>query len=128
MVLVIPQALKLFFGIETIFTLSGMHIFNTTFMAVVCALTYLCLDPLVKAAYTLRCFYGEAVQTGEDLKVELRSLVASGKMMVSVGLILISLGGGVNAVDLRGGVKAPLRPPPQKRWGQALFPPFIKGG
>ena len=92
-VLLIPQALKLFFGIETIFTLSGMPIFNTTFAAVVCALTYLCLDPLVKAADTLRCFYGEAVQTGEDLKVELRGLAASGKMMVNMGLLLISLCG-----------------------------------
>lgn len=72
--MLLPQLIKLLFGIETIFTLSGAYALNTTFLAVVCALTYLCLDPLVKAAYTLRCFYGEALQTGEDLQVQLREV------------------------------------------------------
>src|SRR4029079_1349495 len=46
--------------------------FNTTFFAVIVGVTYLCLDPLLKAIYVLRCFYGESLSTGEDLKVELR--------------------------------------------------------
>jgi hypothetical protein len=73
-IVLIPQLLKTFFGMETIFTLSSRHIMNSTFFAVVCAISYLCLDPLIKTAYTLRCFYGEALQSGEDLWVELQNL------------------------------------------------------
>jgi hypothetical protein len=64
--------LKTLAGIDTPFTLSVGSAFNTTFVAVIFALTYLCVDPLVKTAYVLRCFYGESRQTGEDLRVALR--------------------------------------------------------
>lgn len=70
----VPFLLKTFLGIETQFTRSLWSVLNTTFFATCCAVTYLCLDPLIKAAYALRCFYGESLQTGEDLKVELRRL------------------------------------------------------
>lgn len=73
----LPQLLKMLFGVESMFTRGAAQMFNSTFFAVVCGLTYLCLDPLVKAAYVARCFYGEALRTGEDLKVELRSLALS---------------------------------------------------
>jgi hypothetical protein len=55
---------------------------NNTFFAVVCSLSYLCLDPLMKASYCLRCFYGESLQTGEDLKVELRSYTRPGLVVI----------------------------------------------
>lgn len=73
----LPQLVKMLFGIESMFTRGTAQMFNSTFFAVVCGLTYLCLDPLVKAAYVARCFYGEALRTGEDLKVEIRSLALS---------------------------------------------------
>lgn len=85
----IPQLLKMFFGIETIFTLSGPHIMNSTFFAAVCAITYVCIDPLVKAGYVLRCFYGESVRTGEDLKVELRRFRAPATLTASVFIFLL---------------------------------------
>ena len=31
-------------------------------------LTYLCVDPILKTIYALRCFYGESLQSGEDLE------------------------------------------------------------
>jgi hypothetical protein len=67
-----PQLLKTFLGIETMVTQSPFALLNTTFLTATLALTYLCVDPLVKAAYLLRCFYGESLQSGEDLKAELR--------------------------------------------------------
>jgi len=74
-VILVPSLLKVLLGIETSFTLGGTHaIFNTTFIITVVGLSYLCLDPLVKGAYALRCFYGESRRTGEDLMVELRLL------------------------------------------------------
>jgi hypothetical protein len=73
-ILVIPELLRMLFGIETPFTLSAASLLNTTFLAVTGALTYLCLNPLSKAVYVLRCFYGKSIVTGEDLKAELNSL------------------------------------------------------
>jgi hypothetical protein len=96
-VILIPALLKTLFGIETIFSLSGIHIVNDTFFAVVCSLAYLCLDPLMKASYCLRCFYGESLHTGEDLKVELRSLARPGIMAAVVLALVLTLGTITNA-------------------------------
>jgi hypothetical protein len=57
------------------FTLSGFHMINTTFWMVTIGLTYLCMNPLVKTAYVLRCFYGSALKSGADLKTELQRLI-----------------------------------------------------
>ena len=86
-VLLLPWLLKTLFDIETIFSISGTHVMNNTFFAIVCGLSYLCLDPLLKACYCLRCFYGESLQTGEDLKVELRSHARVG----SVATLLVAI-------------------------------------
>ncbi len=47
LLLAVPYLLNTFFGIETAFTLSGEHILNTTFSAVVAGMTYLCVNPLI---------------------------------------------------------------------------------
>ena len=68
----LPALLKRFLGIDTVFTLSGFWgLFNTTFLAVTVALAHVCLDPLIKTLYTLRCFYGRSLKTGEDLRARL---------------------------------------------------------
>lgn len=88
----LPWLLKILFDVDTIFSIGGTHIMNNTFFAVVCSLTYLCLDPLMKACYCLRCFYGESLRTGEDLKVELRSCARPGSMVTLLLAILLFLG------------------------------------
>ncbi|MEW6267061.1 MAG: DUF4129 domain-containing protein [Thermodesulfobacteriota bacterium] len=80
----VPHLLNSLLGIETLFTLSGTGYLNTTFWAVCAALTYLCLDPLVKAAYTLRCFRGASLQTGKDLKVDLSRLAAASILLMGL--------------------------------------------
>ncbi len=62
--------------------MSGLHALNTTFLMSAFALSYLCLDPLIKVTYALRCFYGEALTTGADLKTELNIFRAKRKLMV----------------------------------------------
>ena len=64
--------MRIVFGIESVFTQSPLSVWNTTFLSGVLGLTYLCVDPLVKAVYVLRCFYGESLKSGEDLKAELK--------------------------------------------------------
>ncbi len=87
----LPQLLKTFFGTETMFTMSPAQTLNSTFWAVVCGLTYLCLDPLVKAVYVARCFYGEALHTGEDLKVEIRSVAMSRNAVAGALMLALML-------------------------------------
>jgi hypothetical protein len=62
------------FGMESDFSQSPLSMLNTTFFATMFGLTYLCLDPLIKACYVLRCFYGTSLRSGEDLKAELRRI------------------------------------------------------
>lgn len=98
----LPQLWQALTGEQTVLALSGFYAFiNTTFLTTVFALTYLVLDPLTKAAYVLRCFHGESVTTGEDLRVELRPFRAgalSGRL--SLGILaagLLTLASGVCA-------------------------------
>lgn len=86
-----PHLFKGLTGVESIFTRSGINVFNTTFLAAIAALTYLCCDPLVKAIYVLRCFYGESLHSGEDLRVELRRASLSENRLVAllVGFALL---------------------------------------
>lgn len=73
----LPHLLKKFFGIETLFTMSGFNVFNTTFIAAVSCTTHLCIDPLIKTVYTLRCFYGLSVKSGQDIKSGLKFISSS---------------------------------------------------
>jgi Domain of unknown function (DUF4129) len=86
-VLLAPHLVKMFTGLENVFTRSGLHVFNSTILAVAAALTYVCCDPLLKAVYVLRCFYGESLQSGEDLQVELRRIRAKATAIAAVLLI-----------------------------------------
>jgi len=69
--LALPELSKMLFGIESVYTRSPWSLLNSTFLAAMGGLTYLCADPILKIFYTLRCFYGESLQSGEDLKAEL---------------------------------------------------------
>lgn len=89
-ILAVPFLAKMLLGVETQFTLSLLSSLNTTFLAVAVGITYLCLDPLIKATYALRCFYGESRTTGEDLRVALRYLTKPAQLALTV-LILLAM-------------------------------------
>ncbi len=91
-VFLLPWLLKILFDVETIFSISGLHVMNNAFFAVVCSLSYLCLDPLMKACYCLRCFYGESLQTGEDLKIELATCTRPGFIVTLLVASLLAFG------------------------------------
>jgi len=83
----IPWLLRTLLGIETVFSVGGFAAVNDTSLAIICSLVYLCLDPVLKAVYTLRCFYGESLSTGEDLLVELRDL-KRGSLRLAIFLLI----------------------------------------
>lgn len=75
----LPDLLKTLLGVESPFTQASgwialKMVLNSTFLSVSLVLSWLALDPLIKAFYVLRCFYGEALSSGEDLRADLRSL------------------------------------------------------
>jgi hypothetical protein len=70
----LPKLLKTLFGVETVFSRSDLFLFNTTFWMSLAGLTSLCVGPLIKAAYVLRCHYGESLHSGQDLLTELNRL------------------------------------------------------
>jgi hypothetical protein len=92
-----PYLLKMLLGIETNSTLSIVSSFNTTFLAASAGVTYLCVDPLFKAVFALRCFYGEARATGEDLRVTLRTFRAPALL---AALLLLAAPGMLPAAPL----------------------------
>lgn len=89
----LPQLLKLFLGVDTAFTLSTAATTNTTFLATVAALTWLTFDPLLKALYVLRTYYGLARHTGVDLLAtlaQLRQAAARAAQALLLGSLLLA--------------------------------------
>jgi hypothetical protein len=84
----IPHLLKTVLGIESVFTRSPWAAMNGTLLAAQLALTYLCLDPVVKAAYVLRCFYGESLNTAQDLRAEFRSVSTGARRKTRIAALL----------------------------------------
>jgi hypothetical protein len=70
----IPHLVKMLFGVETTFTRSGVNLLNSTLFATAAGLAWAAVDPLIKTVYVLRCFYGESVTTGDDLKAAIADL------------------------------------------------------
>ena len=88
---VLPELFRMLTGVETQFTQSIGNVLNTTFFATAFWLTYLCVDPIAKGVYVLRCFYGESLRSGEDLKAELKSFPATGGRLKKLALSLVIL-------------------------------------
>jgi hypothetical protein len=91
LVLLTPYLLKTLLGVETVFSRSGASLLNSTTLAVALVLAHLMVDPLAKAAYALRAFYGLSIGTGEDLLSALRRLGAA------AALLLVLLPGAAHA-------------------------------
>jgi hypothetical protein len=89
--LVLPRLLKMLFGVQSVFSQSPWSMLNTTFFAAMFGLTYLCVDPILKTFYALRCFYGESLQSGEDLAAELKPFVSGVQKIATVILIFSAI-------------------------------------
>jgi uncharacterized membrane protein YuzA (DUF378 family) len=89
--LTLPHLIKMLFGIESVFTRSTFGLLNTTFFAGMAGLAYLCVDPILKTIYVLRCFYGESLESGEDLRAELNSVAAASRPVTAIIVFLLGL-------------------------------------
>ena len=69
------EMFHIFTGADTIYARSpGALLQNDLFIAAACGITYLLLDPVLKAAYAIRCHEGASLKTGADLRVMLRRI------------------------------------------------------
>jgi len=110
--LLLPGLVKTLFGVETMFSRSVSGMLNTTFFMAMTGVTYLCVDPIVKAFYALRCFYGQSLQSGEDLKVELKQFAArAAKVVVLMGLVLFPFAANLHAGTPETASSPPPSPP-----------------
>ena len=73
---ILPQFLKMFFGMETELSRLGSRIVSPVLLVSVSLIVYLVFDPLLDAFFTLRCFYSQTVATGEDLRIDFRRAAA----------------------------------------------------
>ena len=85
----VPMLVRTITGTERVFAQTGWNPLNTTFLAAVFALGFLVLDPVLKAFYVLRCFYGSSRRTGVDLLVQVRA--ALGRAAIVVGMVSVAL-------------------------------------
>ena len=97
--ILLPNLIKSLLGIETVFTLSAWSMLNTTFLAVQFSLAYLCIDPIIKAGYVLRCFHGAALQTGEDIRAALKPYLALTLICVALSPLLLPARSSAQARD-----------------------------
>src|SRR4030095_1699070 len=85
----LPLMLKALLAVETEFSRGVSHYFNSTFLTATVALTSLAGDPLRKAFYTIRCFRGASLQSGNDLSADLSRLRARSAIvaLLAAGLL-----------------------------------------
>jgi hypothetical protein len=105
-----PSLVKMLLGIESDFSRSPLALLNTTLFAAVLWMAYLCIDPLLKTLYVVRCFYGESLQSGEDLKTNLKEFAVSSRHFAAILLIALSLA--FSSMAIAAPPPAPAQPPP----------------
>ena len=116
--LTLPQLAKTLLGLDSMFIRSPWAMLNTTFFAAMAGLTYLSIDPVLKAIYALRCFYGESLQSGGDLKAELKPFAPTALKTAATVLIFLACFSTPSARAATNGPAGPVV-------GQSLPPPDL---
>ena len=73
-VYMLPFLAKSLFGVESVFTMGGFNVLNTTFLLAVICLTHLSIDPLIKTVFAIQKFYYRSKRTGDDLIADLNTI------------------------------------------------------
>lgn len=82
MVIAIPELARSFLGIEGDFARAGIRLLSWSTVSVAAGLAWMLIDPLLDAVFVLRCFYGESLATGEDLRSALSKLIVTVALFV----------------------------------------------
>jgi hypothetical protein len=94
----LPEFLRVLTGLDSIFTKSGFHFFNSTLLMLALLLTHLGMELLWLALLSGMAFRVEAIATGEDILAALRRY--QGRLPRALGVLLLAaafVGGGTSA-------------------------------
>lgn len=92
LLVLVPTLLHEFFGIDSMATRNtSAYVLDASFFLASFALTLLCVDPLWKAIWILRCFYGESLATGDDLRISLAAQRRRAQAALTAWLIFIAV-------------------------------------
>jgi hypothetical protein len=88
----VPELLNMLFGVQTVFDENSSAWSNSSFYLDVLVFCFLILNPLNKAVYALRCFYGRSRLTGADLRAELKRQAATriDRTAIRLGTVMAS--------------------------------------
>lgn len=79
----LPQLVRILTGYESEFSRAGVYfIFNPLFLLSAVAVSWMVFDPFAQAVFCVRCFHGESITSGEDLRAGLRALTGSAVLLL----------------------------------------------
>jgi hypothetical protein len=103
---VLPQLVRMLSGYESSFSRSGAYFAqNPLFFLLVIGVSWIAFDPFIQAVYCVRCFRGESLETGEDLRSALRRIVTAAASVLSMLVLAHSLVAAVPPAQLEKSVK-----------------------
>lgn len=86
----VPVILRSFAGMDIVVAGSSFFL-NPTFLLSMAGITYLCINPLTRAAYVLRRHYGESLGSGRDLLIEIKRLGSAARKGVALLIAIVAL-------------------------------------
>ncbi len=94
-----PMIFRMITGEETVFTTNSNGLFTSTLFAAAVVITWLAMDPVLRALYVIRCFRVDAIRTGVDLKASLARFTR----VAMVAVLLVLCGASLDAANGPGG-------------------------
>jgi hypothetical protein len=91
-----PILFRTITGEETAFTTNANGMLNSTLFTAALVITWLLMDPLLRAAFIIRCFRVDAIRSGVDLKA---TLARCAKTAAVILLIVIPIRAGALSVQ-----------------------------
>lgn len=88
-IVLVPQFGRSILGEEGDFARLGTRLLNSTTLAVAASVMWLAIDPLLDAVYVLRCFHGQSLATGEDLRVALQRAIRTAALALPLAIVML---------------------------------------
>jgi hypothetical protein len=123
---VLPFVVRMLTGYESAFNRGELYFVQSPlFLVFVLVTSWVAFDPFIQAVYCVRCFHGESVASGEDLRVGLRRIRAA---QIAAALLLLAIplraAEGVSPKELEDSVRKTMQSP---EYGWRIPPPVKQG-
>jgi hypothetical protein len=104
----LPQLVRMLTGYESIFSRGGLSfVTNPLFAMAALAVGWMAADPFIQAVYCVMYFRRESLESGEDLRAELRGLRRAA--LAAAALLFVLAGGAKRALAANAVAPEPLR-------------------